>query len=182
MPVATSNFLVPNGTLIVEVIAFLIVLGFVAKVVLPPVNKALAERQEQIRSSLEGAEAARREAEETRAQRQGILEEARQQGRDIVAQANRTAERVRTEGEVRGRAEYERLVSSAEAEIALARQRAVDEVSAQVATLVLNVARQVIGREIDAQSHRALIDEAVAALRSSAGTASAEASAAGSQG
>ena len=30
---------------------------------------------------------------------------------------------------------------------------------------MLSVARQVIGREIDAASHRALIDEAVAALR-----------------
>jgi F0F1-type ATP synthase membrane subunit b/b' len=44
----------------------------------------------------------------------------------------------------------------------------VDEVSAQVGGLVLSVARQVIGREIDAEAHRGLIDEAVAALRASA--------------
>src|SRR5580700_10492776 len=106
MPIASSNFLVPNGTIIVEVIAFLIVLGFFAKTVLPRVNKALDERQEQIRSSLEAADAARHEADDTRAQRQGILDEARQQGRDIVAQANRTAERVKLEGEVSARAEY----------------------------------------------------------------------------
>ena len=81
------------------------------------------------------------------------------------------------EAEERGQQEYDRLVARAEAEISLARRRAVDEVSAQVGELVLSVARQVIGREIDASSHRALIDEAVAALQASTNT-----SASGSQG
>lgn len=167
MLVGDSNFLVPNATLIVEVVAFLIVLGVIARSVLPVLNRALAQRQDQIRESLEAAERAKEEADETRAQRQVILDEARQQARQIVAQANTNAERVRADATERGQAEYDRLVSSAQSEIALARQRAVDEVSGQVAALVLSVAQQVIGREIDAQSHRALIDEAVAALRSS---------------
>jgi F-type H+-transporting ATPase subunit b len=170
MPIASSNFLVPNGTLIVEVIAFLIVLAFIGKAVLPRVNKMLEERQEEIRASLEAAERARAEADETRAQRQSILDEARAQAREIVSQANRTAERVRLEGEDRGRQEYERMVASATAEITLARQRAVDEVSAQVAGLVLAAARQVVGREIDAAAHRDLIEEAIEALRSGAPT------------
>lgn len=165
-----SNFLVPNGTLVVEIIAFLAVLYVVWRYVLPPVDKALSARQEEIRQALESAERAKAEADETRAQRQAILEEARQQARQIVANANANAERARAEGTERGQQEYERLLSSAESEIALARQRAVDEVSARVATLVLAAARQVIGREIDAEAHRDLIDEAVRALQASAGT------------
>jgi F-type H+-transporting ATPase subunit b len=170
--IASSNFLVPNATLGVEVVAFLIVLGFIWRYVLPPLNKALTERQEQIRASLEAADRARAEAEETRNERQAILDQARQQARDIVAQANHTAQRVVSEAEERGQRENERLVASAQSEIVLARQRAVDEVTAQVATLVISVARQVIGREIDPAAHRDLIDEAVRVLRSS-GTAAA---------
>jgi F-type H+-transporting ATPase subunit b len=173
MPIASSNFLVPNGTLIVEIVAFLLVLGFIAKYVLPPLNKALEERQEQIRVSLEAADAARVEADETRAQRQGILDEARQQARDIVTQANKVAEGVAAQSEERGQQEYDRLVRAAETDITLARQRAVDEVSGQLGTLVMSVARQVIGREIDATSHQALIEEAVAALKSSSDTTAA---------
>jgi len=176
VPIASSNFLVPNGTLIVEIVAFLIVLFVIGRYVLPPLNKVLEERQGQIRSALEAAEAAKAEADETRGQRHAILDEARQQAREIMSQANANAERVRAESAERGQQEYERLVAAAEAEIGLARQRAVDEVSSRVAGLVLSVAQQVIGREIDAQSHRALIDEAVSALRGSADT-----SAAGSQ-
>jgi F-type H+-transporting ATPase subunit b len=171
--VIASNFLIPNGTFIVEVVAFLFLLFLLWRYVLPPINKALGERQEEIRTALESAERAKAEADETRAQRQGILDEARQQARQIVTNANANAERVRAEATTRGQQEYERLVASAEAEIALARQRAVDEVSARVGGLVLSVARQVIGREIDAEAHRGLIDEAVAALRASADDATA---------
>ena len=56
------------------------------------------------------------------------------------------------------------MVASADAEINLARQRALDELTSRIGALVLSVARQVIEREIDAQRHRALIDEAVSAL------------------
>jgi F-type H+-transporting ATPase subunit b len=170
-----SNFLIPNGTLLVEIVAFLAVLAVLWRYVLPPINRAMEQRQEEIRQALQSAERARAEADETRAQRQAILEEARRQAREILANANAGAERVRDEAVARGQQEYERLVSSAEAEIALARQRAIDEVSTRVGTLVLSVARQVVGREIDAEAHRALIDEAVAALQeapdSSAGAA-----------
>jgi F-type H+-transporting ATPase subunit b len=168
MLAANSNFLVPDGTFIAELIAFLIILGIIAKWILPPLNKAMQARQEEIRSSLEAADDAKIEAEETRAQRQGILDEARQQAREIVAQANKAADLVRADGQERGQQEYERLVASAAAEIALARQRALDEITSRVGALVLSVARQVIEREIDAQRHRALIDEAVSALRAEA--------------
>ena len=170
-----SIFLIPNATLVVEVVAFLVVLGILSRKVLPVVNKALEDRQEQIRQSLEAAEQAKAEADETRAQRQGILEEARQQARQIVAQANTSAERSRADAAERGQQEYERLVASAESEIALARQRAIEEVSDRVAGLVMAVAEQVIRREVDAEAHRGLIDEAVAALRASGDTSAARA-------
>jgi F-type H+-transporting ATPase subunit b len=173
---SSGNFLVPDGTFIAELIAFLIILGIIGKFVLPPLNRAMQNRQQEIQAALEAAETARNEADESRAQRQAILDEARVQAREILAQANKTAERVQVEAQTRGQLEYERLVASAGQEIVVARQRAIDEVSTQVAALVLSVARQVIGREVDAEQHRALIDEAVAALR-----ASAQPSTAGSQ-
>ena len=172
--IASSNFLVPNGTLIVEIIAFLIVLFVIGKYVLPPLNRMLEERQEQIRSSLAAADEARAEADETRAQRQQILDEARQQAREMVAQANATAERLRAEAVERAQQEHDRILSAAQDEIAAERRRAVEEVSAQLGTLAMAVARQVIGREVDATAHRALIDEAVAALRSSTDAAAAQ--------
>jgi len=170
---SNSNFLVPDGTFVAEFIAFLVIVGIIAKFVLPPLNKAMEARQEEIRTSLDAADAARAEADETRAQRQGILDEARQHAREIIAQANKSAEGVAVQADERGQQEYDRLLRAAETEIALARQRAVDEVSTQLGALALSVATQIIRREIDATSHRDLIDEAVAALRASADTTAA---------
>ncbi len=39
MPIASSNFLIPNGTFIVVLIAFILVLGFIGRNVVPYLNR-----------------------------------------------------------------------------------------------------------------------------------------------
>ena len=161
---ATSNFLIPNGTFIVEIIAFLIVLAVVGRYVLPYLNTALSERAERIRGELEAASAAKEDAAAADEERRSALEGARQQAREIVAQAHHTAEQVLNEAQARGQAEHERILAAADAEVRLARQRAVEEAASRLGELVLDVVERIVGREVDAESHRDLIDEAVAAL------------------
>ena len=81
MPIATSNFLVPNFTLVFELIAFLVVLGVIGWTVLPILSKALTERQDQIRGELEAADKAKADAEDADAERRSELEEARRHAR-----------------------------------------------------------------------------------------------------
>jgi len=169
----SSIFLLPNGTFFVELAVFLIIIFLLGKYVLPPLNKAMGERQEQIRSSLEAAETARADAEAADDERRTALEEARKQGREIVATANRTAEQVRSEAGARGQLEYDRILANAENEVALARRRAVEEAAGKMGELVLDVVERILGREVDAATHRDLIDEAVAALNASDSTAEA---------
>ena len=165
MTTIAGIFLLPNGTFFIELIVSLILLFLIYKYVLPPINKALEERQEKIRESLEAADKARADAEAADDERRNVLEEARHQAREIVATANRTAEQVRTDATARGQSEYERIVSNAEVEIALARQRAVEEAAARMGEIVMEVVERVIGREVNAEAHHDLIDEAVSALR-----------------
>ena len=164
MPIA-SNFLVPNGTFIVVLLAFVLVLTVVGKYVLPPLNKALTERQEQIRGELEAADKAKADAEEADAERRTVLEQARAQAREMVAQAQTTADQIVGNATGEGQAVHDRIVASAEAEVVVARQAAVEEVTARVGEIVLAAAERVIGREIRASDHQDLIDEAIAAVR-----------------
>jgi len=157
-------FLLPNGTFIVELVVFFLLLGALAKWVLPPLNRAMESRQEQIRSSMEAAERARLDAAHADDERRQALEEARHQAREIVAQANRTATQLTAEATENAHAEYERIVASADAEVRLAQQRAVDEAASRLGEMVLDVVERIIGRVVDAAAHRDLIDEAVAAL------------------
>ncbi len=168
--IGTSNFLVPNGTFIVELLAFLIVLVFIARVVLPPVNRALGARQAQIQSELAAADQARAEAAAADEERRQALEEARRRAREIVEQASRSAERVRADAAAEGEEEHDRILASASAEVDRARQRALEEATAQMGQLVMDVVERVIGREVDADVHRDLVDEAIAAVNVDGGS------------
>jgi hypothetical protein len=102
MLIADSNFLVPNGTFIVVLIAFILVLGFIAKLVVPPLNRVLTERQDQIRGELEAADKAKADAEEADAERRAVLDRARGQAREIVAQASTAADQMKVKAEADG--------------------------------------------------------------------------------
>jgi F-type H+-transporting ATPase subunit b len=175
-----SIFLLPNGTFFVELLVFLIIVFLITKYILPPLNRAMEKRQEEIRASLESAERARTDASAADDERRQALEEARQQAREIVAQAGHTAEQVAAEARARAQVEYERIVANADAEVNLARQRAVDEAAGQMGELVLDVVERIIGREVDAEAHRDLIDEAIGALQVGSRTDGSATSGAGS--
>ena len=166
MPIATSNFLVPNGTFIVVLLAFIVVVWVITKVVLPPLNKAISERQEKIRGELEAADKAKADAEQADIERRAVLDQARHQAREIVAQAQLTADQIVTGAQAEGQAVHDRIVQAADAEVVVARQAAVEEVTARVGEIVLAAAERVVGREIKATDHQDLIDEAIAAVRS----------------
>jgi F-type H+-transporting ATPase subunit b len=178
MPIATSNFLIPNATFIVELVAFLVVLAFIGRYVLPYLKKALDDRAALIGSQLAAADEAKKDAAAADEDRRAALAEARTQAREIVAQANRTAEQVRADSEATARSEYERIVGNAETEVGLARQRAVDEAANRMGEIVMDTVERVIGREVNAEAHHDLIDEAVRALRADA---SGDAAAAGAR-
>ena len=159
-----SLFLLPNGTFFVELAVVLILVWLFYKYLLPPLNKAMQERQEQIRSSVEAADQARKDAEAADDERHQVLEAARGQAREMVAMAQQTADQLRSDAATRAQAEYDRIVAAAAADVQVARQRAVDEAAARLGEVVIDVVAKIVGREIDAASHRDLIDEAIVAL------------------
>jgi F-type H+-transporting ATPase subunit b len=160
---------------IIELIVFLVLLYIIGKRAIPWLNSAMTKQQEQIRALLDAADQARADAMAADAERHAALEETRQTAQEIVAQANRTAEQVRTDAQARGQAEYERIVGNAETEVNLARQRAVEEAATRLGQIVMDVVERVIEREVNAESHHGLIEEAVSALNADA-TGSAAAS------
>lgn len=162
-----SIFLLPGFTFVLELIGFLLTLLVVAKFPLPQLRRAMTERANHIRNSIEAAEQARADAERLDAERRQLLEAARQEARAIVEQATQIAEELQDEGRQRGQQEFDRIVQTARSEIELERQRARDEVMADVGTLVLQAAERVIGAALDAERHHALVDEAISAAQAS---------------
>ena len=164
MMFAESVFLLPNGTFVVELVVVAVILFVVTKYLVPPINGALEARQEKIRTALEAAEAARADAAASDDERQRILNEARDNAREIVSAAQATADQVKAEAGGRAQVEYERIVAAAQVEVAAARQRAVDEASARIGEIVFDLVATIVGREVDQSAHQELVREAVAAI------------------
>lgn len=164
MLVAASNFLVPNATFIVELVAFLLVLAFLAKYVLPPLNQRMEERQKTIRQALVDAEEAKRRAQEAEADYRRTMDQARSEARAMVDEAARMGEQMRAELRQRGEQEYERIMARASSDIEASARRASEELRQQVADMVIAVVEKVIGEDLDAGAHRAFIDRTIAEL------------------
>ncbi len=171
MLVASSNFLVPNATFIVELVAFLIVIFLLAKYVLPPLNRIMEERQATIRQALADAEEAKRRSAEAEDEYKRIIGEARTQARSVVEEANKMGEQARAERRQQAEAEYERIVSSAGADIEAQARRAQEELRQQAADLAIAVAERVIGEGIDRNAQADLINRTIDQVAASAGAA-----------
>ncbi|HEY8080723.1 MAG TPA: F0F1 ATP synthase subunit B [Acidimicrobiales bacterium] len=157
-------FLIPNATFFVQIVVCIVLIVLFMRKLLPPLAKAMEKRQEEIRTSLEAAAAARQDAEAADDERHHVLDEARGQAREIVATAQQTADKVGKVAAERAQAEYDRVVAAAAAEVQAARQRAVDEAASRLGEIVIEVVTKIVGREVDADVHRELIDEAIGAL------------------
>ena len=166
--VATSIFLLPNGTFVVELLVVAVILFLMTKYILPPLNRAMEGRQEKIRSALAAADAARAEAAVAADERAKVLTEAREQARVIVAGAQETSDRLKAEAGGRAQVEYDRIVATAQSEVVAARQHAVDEASARIGEIVFDLVSKIVGREVDQSTHDDLVREAVAALNAEA--------------
>lgn len=167
MLVASSNFLVPNATFVVELAAFLIVIFVLARYVLPPLNSIMEQRQAAIRQGLADAEEAKQSRAEADVEKRRILDEARVQARAVVEEANKMAEQARVERRQQAEQEYERIVGSAQAEIEAQTRRASEDLRQQAADLAIAVAEKVLGEGIDRNAQAALINRTIDEVTSS---------------
>jgi F-type H+-transporting ATPase subunit b len=161
---SNSNFLIPNWTFVAELLIFLVVVGVMALVVLPPLQKSLTDRQDGIRRSVQRADALRSEAAEATAERRRILGEAREQARSTVDGAIRAADEDRHEAQGRGQAENARLVAEARDVVEGERAAARREMGRNMGSLIAAAAERVIGSQVDPARHAGVVAEAVAAV------------------
>ncbi|HET6793629.1 MAG TPA: F0F1 ATP synthase subunit B [Acidimicrobiales bacterium] len=166
--VLASNFLVPNGTFIFELLAFLLTLAALRRWVLPYVSRVMDERQQVIRKSLEDAEEARRRHEQAEADYRKAIDEARTEARRVIDEARQAAEALRQERQSAAQAEYDQILSRAQADIDASARRAAEELRSQVGDLVVTVVERVVGEGLTADQQRGLVDRTIAEVEAEA--------------
>jgi len=150
-----------NATLVVEFIAFLVMLAILARWVYPPVIRAAEARQRQVAEQLAAADKARKDAEARLQQADAAIQEARVQAGQIVERANRAAEQIQQEAQEKAKDEARRIVEGASRDIDAERQRAIHAIRLQMADIVTEAVRRIVGESLDGQRHRQLIEAAI---------------------
>ncbi len=151
-----------NGTVIVELITFLIMLAILARYVYPEIVKLAEARQQAVAQQLKEAEQARAEAEQRLKEAQAKLEDARKTAQSVIDAATKSGEQLRQELKQKADEESKRTVDAAKKEIEAERERAVQSVRSEVANLVVAATEKVIGETLDDAKHKQLIDRAIA--------------------
>jgi F-type H+-transporting ATPase subunit b len=153
-----------NLTLIGQTIAMVVFVWFCMKFVWPPIMGAIEARQVEIADGLAAAERGQTDLENAKAEADKIISAARDQARGIVDQAHTRANGIVEEAKTDGEAERRRQIDSARAEVEVEINRVRNELRAQVATIAIAGAEKVLGREIDANAHRELLDQLASEL------------------
>jgi F-type H+-transporting ATPase subunit b len=150
-----------NGTVIVELIAFLVMMAILARYVYPEIVRLAEARQRLIAEQLADAEKSRADAEARLKDAEAKLNDARKTAQTMIEGATKSAEQLRQELKQKAEEESKRLLESARKEIESEREQAIQSVRNEVANLVVSATEKVIGETLDDDKHRQLIEKAI---------------------
>lgn len=147
-----------NLTLIGQSITFAVFVWFCMKYVWPPIMAALAERKKLIADGLAAGERGKHELELASKRAADVLREAKQQAAEVIAQAEKRGTEIIEEAKNAAKAEGDRMIAAARAEIEQEATRAREMLRDQVAALAVAGAERILRREIDAKAHADLLE------------------------
>ena len=146
-----------TGTLIVQMIVFLILVGFTMKFVWPPIAKALDERAQKIAEGLAAADKAKVELAEADRKVETALGQARNETAQRLADAERRAQAIVEEAKARATEEGNKIIAAAKAEADQQAVKAREVLREQVAALAVKGAEQILRKEVNAGVHADLL-------------------------
>ena len=154
-----GNFLIPNMTFVVELAAFIIVLGVLWRYVIPPVQQAMTARQEIARKLVSDRQEAKQLLEKAQTAYKTAMADARHEAAQLRAQAEEQrreiVEGASTEADVRAAG----IISRSQAQLVAERRQALRQLKAELGNLAVELAEKILGEALaDNQRQDRLIE------------------------
>ncbi len=146
-----------TGTLIIQMIVFLILVGFTMKFVWPPIATALDERASKIAEGLAAADKAKSDLAAADRRVEEELAKTRNESAGLLADAERRAQHIVEEAKARATEEGSKIVAAARVEAEQQTVRAREALREQVAALAVKGAEQILRKEVNAGVHAELL-------------------------
>lgn len=162
---ASPNPLLPETNEIIwGAFGFLIVFGFLTWKGYPAIKSAMEERSERIRTDLEGAEAAKADAQRVLEEYRAQLADAKTEASRIIEEARAQADTLKRDAEQRLQGELATMRERAAADVDAARSQALADLRGEVGTLIAEGIDRVVRGGLDAATQQRLVDEYINSL------------------
>jgi F-type H+-transporting ATPase subunit b len=146
-----------TATFIIQMIVFLILVGFTMKFIWPPITAALDARAKKIADGLSAADKAKAELSTANKRVEEQLAAARTDATQRLADAERLAQSMVEEAKTRASEEGAKIIASAKAEAEQEALKARETLREHVATLAVQGAEKILQREVNAGVHAELL-------------------------
>lgn len=147
--------------LVLQIVAFLILVFLLGKYVYPWLMKSVDERKANIEAASQAAVEAQKSSQASQEKVAALLAEARQEAADIVSTAKLEAADLLETTETKAKQNAERIVSQARAQLDKDIERAKKELYNETLELVSLATEKVIGATVTAEIDKELIASAV---------------------
>jgi len=157
---------------VIGTIVFVVVFGFLGRMMLPRIMKMLAEREDAIQGGINRADEAQAEAQAVLAQYRAQLEDAKHEASRLREEAREQGAQIIAEMRERAEAEARRITEAAQAQIEAERQQALISLRAEVGTLAVDLAGRIVGESLTDQARQSrMVDRFLEGIEAQPGAA-----------
>ncbi|HEV8468770.1 MAG TPA: F0F1 ATP synthase subunit B [Candidatus Limnocylindria bacterium] len=146
---------------LVSIVQFLLLFYLLRRFLWGPVLRTLRDRAARIREGLELAEEAKAERERIKAEVERLLAAARLEAQAIADQTTKAAEEAAAAIRAQAKAEADRIREHGRVDARQLHDQALAQLRSEVAGMVVLAASRVLGREVNAEQHRELIERSL---------------------
>jgi F-type H+-transporting ATPase subunit b len=146
---------------LVSIVNFLLLLYVMRRLLWGPITAMLANRAEKIREGLAMAAAAKAERERMEAEVERLLADARREAQTIAERMTAAAEAAAADIRAQAKTEADRIRERGREDATHLHDQALAQLRSELAGMVVLAASRVLGRELDPEKHRALIEQSL---------------------
>lgn len=156
---------VEPGLLLWTIITFAVLVLILWKAAWKPVVEALDARAEKVRSDIENADRSRQEAEKLLAQHRELMNNAKTEAANIIADGRAEAEKMKNDIVTKASTEAKDMSDRARKEIELAKDKALAEIKSEIVVLSTDIAAKIINKNLKPEDQKALVEETLNKVR-----------------
>jgi len=137
------------GLIFWMLVSFSLVLFVLGKYAWKPIMKGIHQREDSIEKALEAANDAKKEMLQLKAGNEQLLRDAKDERDALMRDARKVREAILEEAREKANEEAARIMENARENIQFEKMAAINELKNQIATISIEIAEKVIGKELE---------------------------------